>query len=230
MMMKGMFVNMQQFIRRILVYMFGLAILAFGITISINSNLGVSPVSSLSYIISLISRKNLGLCIVAVLLICILVQILILKKEFQWFNLFQILCSTMFGYAVDLSNMILKDFTSPTYIGRLGMLAVSIVLIAFGMVIYMSVDLMKMPMEGMINAMIAKPFKNKTFHEIKVVLDCAMVALGIILSFAFLGELQGIREGTVISAVLIGKVMPLVQKWCMPVINRFCYGKADVNK
>ena len=215
---------MEQLIRRIIVYTLGLWVLAFGVAISVNSKLGVSPVNSLPYVVSLISGKELGTCVVIIFLIYILAQIVILRKEFKWFNLAQIICSTVFGYFVDLSKWILGDFALPTYAGRLVMLAVSIVLVSIGVFLYLSVDLLNMPMEGLTKAMSQKIFKKKPFHEVKVLTDCTVVGLGIILSFAFLGELQGIREGTVLSALLVGKVMKQLQKWWLPAIERFCYG------
>lgn len=216
--------NMERFIRRILVYTMGLWVLAFGVAISVNSNLGVSPVNSLPYVVSLISGKDLGNCVIVIFLIYILIQIVILRKDFQWFNLAQILCSTVFGYFVDLSKWILGDFALPTYAGRLVMLAVSIILVSIGIFLYLSVDLLNMPMEGMTKAMSKKIFKKMQFHEVKVLTDCTVVAIGIILSFVFLGELQGIGVGTVLSAILVGKVMKRLQKWWLPAIEGFCYG------
>ena len=214
----------EQFIRRILVYTLGLWVLAFGVAISVNSNLGVSPVNSLPYVVSLITGKELGTCVIMIFLIYIAVQIVILRKEFQWFNLAQILCSTVFGYFVDLSKWILGDFALPTYAGRMVMLAVSIVLVSIGIFLYLSVDLLNMPMEGMTKAMTRKIFKKMQFHQVKVLTDCTVVGLGIVLSFVFMGEVQGIREGTVLSALLVGKVMKQLQKWWLPGIERFCYG------
>ncbi|MDR2939740.1 MAG: DUF6198 family protein [Clostridiales bacterium] len=214
---------MNKFVRRIFVYTLGLWVLAFGVAVSVNSNLGVSPVNSLPYVISLISGEELGYCVIVVFLVYILAQAIILRKEFQWFSLFQILCSTAFGYFVDLSKWVLGDFALPTYAGRLVMLAVSIVLVSIGVFLYLSVNLMNMPMEGLTKAMSQKIFKKMQFHEVKIVTDCAVVGLGIILSLVFLGELQGIREGTVLSALLVGKVMKRLQKWWLPGIEKFCY-------
>ena len=49
---------------RILLYCVGLMFLAFGVAFSVNSNLGVSPVNSLPYVISLILKVDLGRCII----------------------------------------------------------------------------------------------------------------------------------------------------------------------
>ena len=53
---------------RILLYCVGLLFMAFGVAFSVNSNLGVSPVNSLPYVISLILKVDLGRCIIGVIL------------------------------------------------------------------------------------------------------------------------------------------------------------------
>lgn len=217
---------MNQFLRRCVIYVLGLFVLSFGVTISVKSNLGVSPVNSLPYVISLITKRELGLCIVAVFSIYIVAQIVILGKEFQWHNLFQILCSTAFGYFTTLSKWILRDFAIPGYPGRLLMMAIGIVLVASGVFLYMDVDLINMPMEGLTQALAKKIFKSMQFHEVKIITDCANVLLGIVLSFVFLHELKGIREGTVLSALLVGRVMKVLKKYLSPSIERFCRGSA----
>lgn len=213
-----------KWIARVITYAIGLLILAFGVAFSVNSNLGVSPVNSLPYVISLIVEKKLGTCVTVVFISYILLQILILRKEFQWFNLAQILCSTLFGKFVDFAKMVVGDFAIPTYAGQLTMLAISIVLIAIGISTYMGVKLINMPMEGLTAAIASKQPKAK-FHNVKVVVDCVAVGTGIVLSFVFLGGLFGIREGTIISAMAIGKVIPYVNKVTLPIIQKFCFEK-----
>ncbi len=213
-----------KWIARVIIYTIGLLILAFGVAFSVNSNLGVSPVNSLPYVISLIVEKKLGTCVTVVFISYILLQILILRKDFQWFNLAQILCSTLFGKFVDFAKMVVGDFAIPTYAGRLTMLAISIVLIAIGISMYMGVKLINMPMEGL-TAAIASKLSNAKFHNVKVAVDCVAVGTGIVLSFVFLGGLFGIREGTIISAMAIGKVIPYVNKVTLPMIQKFCFEK-----
>ena len=102
-----------QFVIRILVYCLGLLLLAFGVAISVNSDLGVSPVNSLPYVISQIIHVQLGTCVTAVFCSYILLQVLILRREFQPINLLQILFSTLFGYFVDFAKWTIGDFALP---------------------------------------------------------------------------------------------------------------------
>jgi len=77
-------------------------------------------------------------------------------------------------------------------------------------------------MEGMTHAVNRVFFPDKPFHDIKVIMDCLTVVIGIVLSFVFLGKLDGIREGTVICALLVGKLMKPMQKVLKPAVEKIC--------
>lgn len=52
-------------INRFLAYILGLFFLSLGVTFSINSQLGISPVNSLPYVISLITGQEMGIVLIA---------------------------------------------------------------------------------------------------------------------------------------------------------------------
>ena len=104
---------------RILLYCVGLMFLAFGVAFSVNSNLGVSPVNSLPYVISLILKVDLGRCIIGVFITYMIVQIIIKRREYKWINLTQLIFSTIFGYFADFAKGVMHGFVIPTYFGRL---------------------------------------------------------------------------------------------------------------
>lgn len=206
--------------KRTAIYITGLLFLAFGVAFSVNSNLGVSPVNSLPYVVSRISGIEMGTCVIAVFSFYLFLQILLLRKNFRWINLTQLLFSTIFGYFVSLAKWIVGDFYLPTYLGQLMMLFISIVLVAIGVCLYMDVKLVNMPMEGMTAAIQEILLKKLPFHEVKVIMDCLVVGISILLTLIFLGRIEGIREGTVICALMVGKLMKLIQKKIMPIIEK----------
>ena len=212
-----------QFVIRILIYCLGLMSLAFGVAFSVNSNLGVSPVNSLPYVISRILNVQMGTCVTAVFCFYILLQILILRRKFNPVNLLQIVFSTIFGYFVDFAKMVLGDFAIPTYFGQLTMLAISIPLIALGIVLYMDAQLVPMPMEGL-SSCLAEKF-GMSFPNMKTIIDCLVVGIGLILCFVFLGGLDGLREGTIITAVVTGKVIAIFKKPLSPILKKICFGE-----
>ncbi len=212
-----------QFVFRVLIYCFGLFLMALGVAFSVNSNLGVSPVNSLPYVVSQIIHVQMGSCVTAIFCFYILLQVILLRKDFKPINLLQIVFSTIFGYFVDFAKMLVGDFAIPTYFGQLAMLAISIVLIAVGVLLYMDVELVPMPMEGLSSTIARK--LNKPFPTMKTDIECVVVMTGVILCLVFFGKLDGIREGTVITAVVTGKLIAVFKKPISPVVKRICFGE-----
>lgn len=212
-----------QFGLRVLIYCFALLLMAVGVALSVNSNLGVSPVNSLPYVISQILNVQMGSCVTVIFCFYILLQVLLLRREFQPVQLLQIVFSTIFGYFVDFAKRVMGDFAIPTYLGQLTMLAMSIVLIALGVLLYMDVQLVPMPMEGL-SSTIAKKI-SRPFPTMKMAIDCLVVLIGAVLSFVFLGKLDGIREGTIITAILVGKLIAVLKKPISPVVQKICFGE-----
>ena len=98
---------------RVLFYCIALFFMALGVAFSANSDLGISPVNSLPYVISDIVKMKPGTCVTIVFCFYILVQILLLGKEFNPVNLFQIVFSTIFGYFVNFTKWMVGDFLFP---------------------------------------------------------------------------------------------------------------------
>ena len=82
----------------------------------------------------------------------------------------------------------------------------------------MEAKLVPMPMEGL-SATIAQKL-NKSFPMMKTVVDCIVVGTGLVLSFVFLGRLDGIREGTIITAIVTGNVIRMLKKALSPVFSK----------
>ena len=199
----------------------GLVVLAFGITLAVNSNLGVSPVTSLPYVVSQVLNVSLGTCTIIVYTCYIFLQMILKGGKFQPALLLQLVFSTVFGYLVDGTKLILGDFVPTTYFGQLAMLAASIVLIGFSLVLYIDVRIAPMPPEGLVTCIADK--LGKPFPKIKTLFDCASVLVGLALCFLFLGKVVGIREGTIITALLVGKLTGFFRKLLTPFIRKTCF-------
>ena len=214
------------FIYRVLTYCIGLLVLAFGVAFAINSDLGVSPVNSLPYVISLVADAPLSICVTTVFSFYILLQILILRKDFKWYNIFQIVFSIIFGVFTDFAKWVVGYYTIPTYFGKLIMLAVSIIFIAVGISLYLGAKLIPMPMEGLTIALADKSKRIK-FQYMKTIVDSIIVVISIAISLLYLGNVKGVREGTILTAVLLGKVIGFVQKRFNPLIDKICFPHSD---
>lgn len=207
-------------ILRILVYILGLFVLAMGITTAINSNLGVSPVSSLPYVFSVITGMSMGMWTILVYLVFVLVQMLLLKKEFKIRDLSQLLFSFVFGYFINFTSVLLERFVPTTYPGQLGMALIAVFLIALGVELYVSPNIVNMPMEAMCAAVNKKVLKKLAFGDVKVIMDSLIVVISIIVSLVFLGKVIGVREGTILNALLVGQLMKPIHKVLRPLTEK----------
>lgn len=214
--------KMHIFLRRLILYVVGLMFIAFGVAWSIRSGLGISPVTSMPYVLSLVSGLDLAVTVILVYLVFVGIQFLLEPKAFRIYHLLEVVVAVLFGVFTDTSKWLINQIPLPelNYPGRLLLLVVSMVLIAIGVVLYVNTHLVPMAMEGMQKAF-AQRF-HKEFGHIKILVDTGVVLIAVALSLVCTHTLVGIREGTVISAIVIGKIVHLIQPHIQPVIHRFC--------
>lgn len=192
--------------KRIIVYVIGLFFMALGVSFSVKSDLGVSPVNSIPYVVSLITGIEQGKCVTAIFIGFIGIQFLILLKDFKAKYLLQIIGSTIFGYFVTLANQLTTGVPACTsYPMRLAYLIISMILVAIGVALYLKPNLISLPGEGVMQAIVDK--YGVAFPNAKTGFDTAMVVVAAVLSLLAFQGLKGVREGTIIAALGIGQLM-----------------------
>lgn len=204
-------------INRYVIYLFSLFLISLGASISIKANLGTSPIICLPYVSSLILNMSVGTVCLIFNVIFILVQIILLRGDFERRQYLQIIVGTIFSLSIDFS-MMLVTFLNPTnYISQFAVLMLSCVVVAFGVLLEVQTEVVFLPPDGIIVA-ISKVL-NKEFPKVKPFFDTSLVLTAAILSIVFLGYLAGVREGTIISAVIIGPIVKVLQKFFNPYIE-----------
>lgn len=197
---------------RIFFYVFGFLIMTLGIAISVKSNIGVSPVSSIPYTMTCVWGIEMGLATIIFHIILVLLQILLLRKDFRFKNLLQIPAGILFGYFTTFCNHLMTYFPSPdNMIIKLAMMLVSTLLISFGIFLYVPADLIPLAGEG---AMLAISQKTKVrFSTVKLIFDISMVSISLAVCFLFLHSLGSVGIGTIIAAILVGSELKLITKY-----------------
>jgi len=200
-------------------YIFGVFVLSLGAIFVVNSNLGASPVQAVPLVVSLISGLSIGTSFIVILAVFTLLQICILRREFQWIQLTQIFAAFLFGYLVDFSNFLVGRVQIPGYLGQLLMLVIGIVLTASGVTLHMRARIINLPPEALTAAITSK-IPNGVFHRVRIVQDSILVVIAALLSVLFLGGLYGIREGTVLTAILVGKCIHYTNRLWEPILEK----------
>lgn len=207
-------------LRRIMIYCLGFFLIAIGISISARSSLGVSPVNSVPYTVSLLTGIEQGLCTTGFFLVLILVQFLISPKDFSPFSFLQIICSFVFGWFVTLANLCTAFLPTPEhYLLKLLYIIISLFFVAAGVFLYVNSDFLPLPSEGVMLV-----FSKRTgvpFHLCKIGFDCSVVIIAAVISLTAKGELLGVREGTVIAAVFVGMIIKPIARHCLQRLKGF---------
>ena len=134
-------------IKRIILFVGGLFVMSLGVGLSIKSGLGVTPISSIPYSLTLASGVNIGITTVIFNVLLVFLQIPILKKRFNPKRLLQLINAFMFGYFTDLSLWILSPMPDLPLDVNFTLLIVSMFLIAAGILIYMPANIAPLPVQ-----------------------------------------------------------------------------------
>lgn len=191
-------------IKRIALLCFGLIVMAFGVAFSIKGALGTSPISSVPYVTAKISGLSVGTTTIIMNFVFVLIQIAILRSRYDWFQLLQFPAAILFGTMIDAAGYVLQGITFSNYFQQWLLCIVGIFLVALGISLEVSANLVTTAGEGVVLA-ICKVVPVK-FSNMKIIFDVTLVCISTTLSFVFLGHLDGVREGTVAAAVFVGLV------------------------
>jgi len=193
--------------KRIVVFILGQFIMALGVTLSVKANLGVSPISCVPYVYSLTMPLTLGELTILLNLVFIVLQMAVLRKNYQWTQLVQLPSVIVFGYCIDITMHLLSTLNPTSYVAQVFWCLMACSVLAFGIFLLLKTRLTYLPLDGL--AVAISHTYNKEFGKIKISLDSSMVIIGIISSFTFLHRLEGIREGSVVAALLVGAFIKL---------------------
>ena len=191
-------------IKRICLFTVGLFIMSLGVAFSIISMLGTTPISSISYSLTLITNINIGITTFIFNAALIFIQMIILRSRFRKKRLLQFINCVMFGYFTDLALYIVSfvPFDNSILCSVL-FLIISIFLIAFGIFVYMPANIAPLPGEGCVEAVAI--VTNWRFSTIKIAFDATMVIISLILCGLLYTNIFGaVNVGTVISAFMVG--------------------------
>lgn len=197
-------------IKRILILFIGLIFMAFGVAFSIKSNLGTSPISSIPYVLNLITGLSVGTMTIIVNFLFVVFQIILLRRRYEWFQFLQFVVATIFGFIIDLAQIIIKDITVPNYFMQWVYCLLGIFILSVGIAFEVMANFVPSAGEGTVIA-ICK-VTNIKFGYMKMIFDLSLVVIAVILSFIFLRGLYGVREGTIAAALFVGLLNKLFSK------------------
>lgn len=198
--------------RRYLLFVASLFINAFGIAFITKALLGTSPITSVTYVLSLFTPFTMGIWTILLnLLFVVLEPFLMTRKDLREdlrMYLLQIPISFCFGLFIDFSMFMLFWLEPSAYVMKVTVLLVGCVILALGIALEVKANAAMMAGEYFVKT-ITRRFHGE-FGYVKLGFDITLLTIACILSLVFLSDIQGVREGTVVSALLVGPIVHFV--------------------
>lgn len=171
---------------RVLRLFVGMFLAAFGISTITTAGLGTTPISTLPFVLAVLSGYSFGQTTFLVNVVFVIGQFMLLGRKLPWWNIFQLAAVFVFSAFIDLSMFLIAALKPEAWGGQLLMSLAGNLFLALGIVLQIS---------------------SKT----KVRSDIVLVCLAAILGFGCSRSFIGLREGTLISALLVGFLVKKIQ-------------------
>lgn len=205
---------MKKILARYLIFTVGLYLLSLGIVLIIRSALGTTPISSLNYVVSINTSLSLGTCTFIQNLFLIAAQFWLIRGNSSRKKIFEILMqlpfSFVFGVFIDFNMYLCNNITPNSYITSIILLLIGCVVQSTAVVLEVKPNVVMMSAEGFVKYSADR--YNKEFGKIKRKFDIFLVVLAVLASLVMSKHIQGVREGTVIAALITGTIVTFISQ------------------
>lgn len=197
-------------IKKIIYFIILIIGISFGTTLTMKANIGVEAWDALAQSGSAITNIPVGTVLMILNITCVLIQWIILKKDFKFKYMLQIPLSVFIGYLVNyfyydlFGNLIVNNYFIKVLILISGYLVNAFVVAGI-----MMLDVVTFALEGACKVISDK--YQLSFPKFRQFIDVLSVASVIVLSVMFHIDLY-VREGTVIGMLIFGPMIGFFTK------------------
>ena len=203
--------NKTELIKRYIFLLVGLFVNGLGVSFITKAGLGTSPITSIPYTLSLGFTPTVGMFTLVFNIFLIILQVILLRRNFQLQNLLQLPIIALFSFFIDLTMSLLGFMQPETYAMKVVSLIVGCLILGFGVFMEMVANVAMLPGEATVRA-VSDVFSTD-FGKTKIAFDSSMTVIAAIMSFIMFKHLDGVREGTIVAAILVGFVARLFKKY-----------------
>ena len=200
-----------ELIKRYIFLLAGLFVNGLGVSFITKAGLGTSPITSIPYTLSLGFTPTVGMFTFVFNIFLIILQVILLRRNFQLQNLLQLPIIALFSFFIDLTMSLLGFMQPETYAMKVVSLIVGCLILGFGVFMEMTANVAMLPGEATVRA-VSDVFSTD-FGKTKIAFDSSMTVIAAILSFIMFKHLDGVREGTIVAAILVGFIARLFKKY-----------------
>lgn len=203
--------NKTELIKRYIFLLAGLFVNGLGVSFITKAGLGTSPITSIPYTLSLGFTPTVGMFTLVFNIFLVILQVILLRRNFQLQNLLQLPIIALFSFFIDLTMSLLGFMQPETYAMKVVSLIVGCLILGFGVFMEMAANVAMLPGEATVRA-VSDVFSTD-FGKTKIAFDSSMTVIAAILSFIMFRHLDGVREGTIVAAILVGFIARLFKKY-----------------
>lgn len=196
-----------ELIKRYIFLLAGLFVNGLGVSFITKAGLGTSPITSIPYTLSLGFTPTVGMFTLVFNIFLVILQVILLRRNFQLQNLLQLPIIALFSFFIDLTMSLLGFMQPETYAMKVVSLIVGCLILGFGVFMEMVANVAMLPGEATVRA-VSDVFSTD-FGKTKIAFDSSMTVIAAILSFIMFRHLDGVREGTIVAAILVGFIARL---------------------
>lgn len=201
----------RELIKRYIFLLAGLFVNGLGVSFITKAGLGTSPITSIPYTLSLGFTPTVGMFTLVFNIFLIILQVILLRRNFQLQNLLQLPIIALFSFFIDLTMSLLGFMQPETYAMKVVSLVIGCLILGFGVFMEMVANVAMLPGEATVRA-VSDVFSTD-FGKTKIAFDSSMTVIAAIMSFIMFKHLDGVREGTIVAAILVGFVARLFKKY-----------------
>ena len=202
---------------RVLFYVVGMLVLALGLTLNAKTNLGLAPVISLPYTVSLMFDLNFENTVFASYVIFVLIELPLVQKSDRLKTLLQIPFSLLFTQMMNLFKHMIDIQASGLWMNLLLLLA-AIVFTGVGAAMTLSANLIPNPVDGVVQVL--SKFLRKKVGLVKNVFDFTNAFIAFCLGWIAGNPLLGVGIGTIFCVIGIGRIFAVFNRYIKPWLQR----------
>ena len=191
-------------------------IMAFGVIVTVRSLQGVSPVSSLTYVLSEVSGLTLGTMTFIVYFLFVLVQCAVYRDRGITVRVFsQLPYTVLYSVCMDVFDYALAPLQAETLLGQWVLVLVGCLLTSLAIAMEADANVSMLPDDGLMLA-VHRATKIPLGRSI-IVVNIFSIAAAFAISLGVLGGFYGVGLGTIFMAIAQGYIV----KAMTPMFRRF---------
>ncbi|MCC8059250.1 MAG: DUF6198 family protein [Clostridiales bacterium] len=203
---------------RLLVYLVGMTMLACGLTLTAETNLGTSALTAIPFVVSVYTGISFPNATLGMFVVFVVLQILIKwKKSSLILLLLQLPLSVVFTRIMGIAQRAI-DISDYNFFVRLLFLFLAILLTGAGASLGLRMWLIPNAGDGFVHSLSER--LDKPLGNVKNAVDISCVGISVVLSWVLMRKVVGFGIGSILVMLGVGRVIAvadrLYEKWGIP--------------